>query len=186
MGCNAGIPVGNVTTRPTYVVNDLFTYIRGNHTWKAGFEYRNIGGNIHSNGNEAGTFNFDRGATGLLGEVSGSPIASFLLGAVDNASVTYRAVSTAYPRQAAYILHVGDTWKVNGKLTVNYGLRWDYFTPSREKYDVFSFFDPTGANPGAEGRPGRLAFAGDSYGAASYGAPTPRSPTRRPLLPVWA
>ena len=65
MGCNAGIPVGNVTTRPTYVVNDLFTYIRGNHTWKAGFEYRNIGGNIHANGNEAGTFNFGRGATGL-------------------------------------------------------------------------------------------------------------------------
>ena len=32
-----------------------------------------------------------------------------------------------------------------------------------------SFFDPTGANPGAGGRPGRLAFAGDTYGAASYG-----------------
>ena len=79
--------MGNVTTRPTYVVNDLFTWIKGNHTIKAGFEYRNIGGNIHANGNEAGTFGFGRGATGLLGINSGSPIASFLLGAVDNASV---------------------------------------------------------------------------------------------------
>ena len=94
LGCNAGIPVGNITTRPTYIINDLFTWIRGNHTIKAGFEYRNIGGNIHQNGNEAGTFNFDRGATGLLGVNSGNPIASFLLGAVDNGNVDFRSVST--------------------------------------------------------------------------------------------
>lgn len=183
MGCNAGIPVGNVTTRPTYVLNDLFTYIRGNHTWKAGFEYRNIGGNVHLNGNEAGSFSFGRGATGVNDVISGSPIASFLLGAVDNANVDFRSVSTQYPRQAAYILHLGDTWKVDSKLTVNYGLRWDYFTPSREKYDVLSFLDPVGANPGAGGRPGRLAFAGDGYGAASYGAPYPEKPFKKAFAP---
>ncbi len=100
-GCNAGIPVGNVTTRPTYVANDLLTWIRESHTLKFGFEYRNIGGNIHANGNEAGSFNFGRGATGILGTVSGSPIASFLLGAVDNSSVTFRSVSNAYPRRSS-------------------------------------------------------------------------------------
>src|SRR6202008_3088123 len=123
------------------------------------------------------------GATGILGTVSGSPIASFLLGAVDGASVSYRSVSNAYPRQAAYILHAGDTWKVNTKLTLNYGLRWDYYTPSKEKYDVFSFFDPTGANPGAGGRPGRLAFAGSDYGAASYGADYPAKPHKKAFAP---
>ena len=183
LGCNAGIPVGNITTRPTYIVNDLFTYIRGNHTWKTGFEYRNIGGNVHLNGNEAGSFSFGRSATGVNDVVSGSPIASFLLGAVDNANVDFRSVSTQYPRQAAYVLHVGDTWKVNSKLTLNYGLRWDYFTPSREKYDVLSFFDPVGANPGAAGRPGRLAFAGDGYGPASYGAPYPEKPFKKAFAP---
>ncbi len=182
-GCNRGIPPGTITTRPTYVANDLFTWIRGNHTLKAGFEYRNIGGNIHNNGNEAGTFGFSRGATSLLGVPSGSPIASFLLGEVDNATETIRAVSTAYPRQAAYILHAGDTWKANSKLTLSYGLRWDYYTPSKEKYDVFSFFDPTGANPGAGGRPGRLAFAGSGYGAASYGAPYPEKPYKKAFAP---
>ena len=182
-GCNAGIPAGNITTRPTYIANDLFTWIKGNHTIKAGFEYRNIGGNIHSNGNEAGTFGFGRGATGVLGTVSGNPIASFLLGAVDNANVAFRSVSNAYPRQAAYILHLGDTWKANSKLTLSYGLRWDYFTPSSEKYNVFSFFDPVGANPGAGGRPGRLAFAGSDYGAASYGAPYPEKPFKKAFAP---
>jgi Carboxypeptidase regulatory-like domain len=183
LGCNAGIPVGNITTRPTYIVNDLFTWIKSSHTIKAGFEYRNIGGNIHSNGNEAGTFGFGRGATGLLGTNSGNPIASFLLGAVDNGSSTFRDVSNAYPRQAAYILHLGDTWKANSKLTLSYGLRWDYFTPSLEKFNVFSFFDPVGANPGAGGRPGRLAFAGSDYGAASYGAPYPEKPFKKAFAP---
>jgi carboxypeptidase family protein len=182
-GCNAGIPVGNVTTRPTYVLNDLLTWIRGNHTVKGGFEYRNIGGNVHQNGNEAGSFNFGRGATGLLGVNSGNPVASFLLGAVDNGNVTFRSVSNNYPRQSAYILHLGDTWKATSKLTLNYGLRWDYYTPSKEKYNVFSFFDPNGANPGAAGRPGRLAFAGTDYGAASYGADYPEKPYKKAFAP---
>ena len=82
-------------------------------------------------------------------------------------------MDSAYPRQNAWIFHAGDTWRVNDKLTLDYGLRWDYYSPSSEKYDRFSFFDPVGANPGAGGRPGRLAFAGDSYGAASYGARYP-------------
>ena len=45
-GNNAGINVGNVTTRPTFVWNDLVTFIKGSHTIKTGFEYRNIGGNL--------------------------------------------------------------------------------------------------------------------------------------------
>ena len=78
-------------------------------------------------------------------------------------------MDSAYPRQNAWILFAGDTWTVNDKLTLDYGLRWDYYSPSSEKYDRFSFFDPVGPNPGAGGRPGRLAFAGDEWGAASYG-----------------
>jgi hypothetical protein len=173
MGSNAGINIGNVTTRPTFIINDMVTWTQGPHTLKFGMEYRKIMGNIHSNGNQAGTFNFARGATGLVGVNSGSPVASFLLGAVDNGNSAFRAVDSVYPRQNAWVLHAGDTWRMSEKLTIDYGLRWDYYSPSSEKYDRFSFFDPVGANPGAGGRPGRLAFAGDSYGAASYGARYP-------------
>ena len=159
-GCNAGIDIGNVTTRPTFIVNDAVTWTKGAHTMKVGMEWRKIMGNIHTNGNEAGTFNFGRGATGIVGVNTGSPVASFLLGAVDSAKSTFRAVPSSYPRQHAWIFHAGDTWRVNNKLTLDYGLRWDYYSPSSEKYDRLSFFDPDGANPGAGGRPGRLAFAG--------------------------
>ena len=150
-GTNAGINIGNVTTRPTFIINDSLTWTKGAHTLKGGMEYRKIMGNIHGNGNQAGSFTFGRGSTGLVGVNSGSPIASFLLGAVDNASSTFRAVDSAYPRQNAWILLGGDTWRANDKLTLDYGLRWDYYSPSREKYDRFSFFDPIGANPGAGG-----------------------------------
>jgi hypothetical protein len=173
LGCNAGINVGNITTRPTFIINDAVTWTKGTHTLKVGMEYRSIMGNIHSNGNQAGSFYFDRGATGIIGVNSGSPIASFLLGAVQSGEATFRAVESAYPRQHAWIFHAGDTWRANSKLTVDYGLRWDYYSPSSEKFNRFSFFDPNGANPGAGGRPGRLAFAGDDWGTASYGAPYP-------------
>jgi Carboxypeptidase regulatory-like domain/TonB dependent receptor-like, beta-barrel len=172
-GNNAGVNVGNITTRPTFIINDMVTWSLTDHTLKFGMEFRSVMGNIHTNGNQAGTFRFARGATGLLGVNSGSPIASFLLGAVDNADVAFRAVDSWYPRQHAWVFHGADTWRVNDKLTVDYGLRWDYFSPSSEKFDRLSFFDPVGANPGAGGRPGRLAFAGDGYGEASFGARYP-------------
>jgi hypothetical protein len=172
-GCSFGRPELNVTTRPTYVLNDILTWVRGAHTINGGLEYRNIGGNLHADGNQAGTFSFGRGATGLLDVNSGNPIASFLLGAVDNANVDFRDVTTTYPRQSAWILHLGDTWRATRRLTLNYGLRWDYFSPSKEKYNRFSFFDPDGANPAAAGRPGRLAFAGTEWGAGSYGKDYP-------------
>ena len=176
MGSNAGVNIGNITTRPTFIINDMVTWTLNRHTLKFGMEYRKVMGNIHANGNQAGTFNFARGATGLIGVNSGSPVASFLLGAVDNSTSTFRAVDSWYPRQHAWVLHAGDTWRMNERLTVDYGLRWDYFSPSREKFNRSAFFDPVGANPGAGGRPGRLAFAGTEYGAASYGAEYPEKP----------
>ncbi len=168
-GSDQGVNLGNITTRPTFIINDSLTWSKGAHTLKAGMEYRKIMGNIHGNGNQAGSFFFGRGSTGLVGVNSGSPIASFLLGAVDSGDATFRAVDSAYPRQNAWIFFAGDTWRMSDKLTLDYGLRWDYYSPSSEKFDRFSFFDPAGANPGAGGRPGRLAFAGDGYGTASYG-----------------
>jgi hypothetical protein len=168
-GNNSGVNIGNVTTRPTFIINDAVTWATSAHSVKIGMEWRKIMGNIHGNGNQAGSFTFGRGSTGLVGINSGNPIASFLVGAVDSGSATFRSVSSTYPRQHAWIVHAGDTWRVNDKFTFDYGVRWDYYSPSSEKNDVFSFFDPNGANPGAGGRLGRLAFAGDGYGAASYG-----------------
>ncbi len=172
-GNSTGLNNEDVTTRPTYVLNDMVTWVRGRHTIKAGFEYRAIQGNAHNAGNESGSFNFDSSQTALPTDPgSGNSMASFLLGAVNNGSVNLISVRGKYIRQKAWIWHIGDTWKVNNKLSVNYGLRWDNFSPSWEKYDNMTFFD-FGPNPGAGGRPGRLAFAGDKWGQASAGVRYP-------------
>lgn len=171
-GNSAGLNLGNVTTRPSYVTNDLVTWVHGTHTFKFGAELRKLGQNFHSNGNESGNFTFTRTQTGLPEIPSGSPVASFLLEAVNNGSVSVRTVSSWYARQSAYIWHFGDTWKATQKLSINYGIRYDKFTPSIEKYDRLSFFD-FGSNPAAGGRPGRLAFSGSKYGPASAGVRHP-------------
>ncbi len=178
-----GINTLNVTDRPSYIVNDLLTWVRGKHTFKFGGEYRNLGENNRTDENEAGTFAFGRGATGLRDINSGSPIASFLLEAVENANVDFRTVSAWYPRSDAWIAHFGDIWKITPKLTINYGIRWDMFRPSVEKYNQTTFFDPVGPNPGAGGRPGRLAFAGTDYGPASFGDRHPENTFKKGFAP---
>ncbi len=181
-GDSTGINTGNITTRPSYVTNDLITWVHGKHTVKFGGEIRKLGQNFHNDGNESGSFGFSRASTGLNEISSGSPIASFLLGTVDNASTSFKTVSSWYARQSAYVLHIGDTWKVAPKLSLNYGLRWDMFTPTVEKYNRLSFFD-FGPNPSAGGRPGRLAFAGNKYGSASAGVSHPEQTFKKGFVP---
>jgi hypothetical protein len=182
-GSTNGLNTEGVTTRPTYNMNDMVTWVKGHHTFKFGMELRWIEGNVHNAGNESGSFNFDPAQTGLpTASGSGNGAASFLLGAVNNSSINLISVRGRYVRQKAYIWHVGDTWKVNSKLSLNYGIRWDNFTPSEEKYNNMSFFD-FGPNPGAGGLPGRLAFAGDKFGSASAGVRYPEKNWRKGFGP---
>ena len=184
---NANGPPGtNITVRPTWVWNDVATKIYRRHTFTFGVEWRSVQGNIHQSNNESGTYAFDRSATSLSGN-GGSPIASYLLGAVTGGSVDRRTVPAWYPRQVVWALHGNDSWKITPKLTLNYGLRWDYYSPSREKYNHFSFIDLVGANPGAGGLPGRLAFAGTNSlcqaAGACYGKQYPEKPWHNGFAP---
>src|ERR1019366_6322930 len=89
------------------------------------------------------------------------------------------------PRQYGYAAHFGDAWRVTRKLTANLSVRWDYITPFADKQNRLSFFDPVGTNPGAcisatnTCLPGRLAYAGTGWGAASYGKPYPEIPFKK-------
>ncbi|MBW4025981.1 MAG: carboxypeptidase regulatory-like domain-containing protein [Acidobacteria bacterium] len=194
LGNNAGPDsAANLTTRGTWAFNDVFTRVMGAHTFTAGFEWRLAGTSIHHGVNQGGTFNFAPDTTGNQGCPSaaacpGDAAASFYLGAAASANVQYYNVFAEYPRQPAYALHVGDSWRVNPKLTLDYSLRWDYIAPFREKYNNLSFIDPTGLNPGAvttggKELRGRLAFAGHGFGAASYGAPYPEIPFKKAFAP---
>ena len=181
-----GPPNTNITVRPTWVFNDLINKVLGHHTFTFGMEWRSVQGNIHQSNNESGTYSFDRSTTSLSSAAnSGSPVAGFLLGAVSGGSVDRRVISAWYPRQTVWALHANDSWKMTSKLTLNYGVRWDYYTPSREKYNHFSFIDLVGANP--DGIPGRLAFAGNNGAcqaqSSCFGAPYPEKPWHKGFAP---
>jgi hypothetical protein len=159
--------------RPAYIVNDLFTWVKGAHTFKFGGEYRWLGIDQALTGNAAGTFNFRDGETGVLGQQSGNSFASFLLDQMDSGSSTFYSTNAYYMRQKMSAFYAGDTWKATPSLSVNFGLRWDIDTPTREKSDILAFFDPYGANPTAGGLAGREAWAGTKHGAASLGKSYP-------------
>lgn len=183
---NLPTSAGTLTTRGTWAFNDVFTKIWGSHTFKAGFEWHMAGTSIHEGTNQGGTFNFSPNTTGNASCAASAPcpgnaMASFFLGAVGNATETYYNVHAEYPRQYAYAVHAGDEWRMTPKFTLDLSLRWDYDSPFKEKFDNLSFFDPFGPNPGAvttggTDLPGRLAFAGTKWGAASYGADYPEIP----------
>ena len=53
---------------------------------------------------------------------------------------------------------VQDTWKVNRKLTLDYGIRYDIQLPERELWRRTSTFSRSVANPNANGLPGGVLY----------------------------
>lgn len=91
---------------------------------------------------------------------SGVGYASFLAGQPDSASLTDYTYHPEYgARFRAISPYVQDDWKVTPKLTVNIGLRYDFFPTVREVNNYASFFNPNLANS-ATGMNGALQFAG--------------------------
>jgi hypothetical protein len=163
------------STRPEYAANDMVTWVRGKHTLKMGGEFRYYAYPDYSVSNGSGTFSFTRLNTGLPGVPSGNDMASFELGEVGDASAEFYTVTSTHPQDEEMSAYVGDTWKVNHKLSVNYGVRYDVNPPAKEKENRFSFLDPTQPNPDAGGLLGAEVFAGTKWGPASFGKRYPEN-----------
>ena len=182
-GRSDGAPSTHISNRPTSIVNDLITIVKGKHTISFGGEYRNLDVNITSAVNEAGTFEFGAAATGLPGQASGSSVASFLLGAVEQANATFYSVDKFDAVQHAVAVFGGDHWNVAKNLTVDYGLRWGFYTPGRETSDKTSWLDLSHPNPSAANRPGSLVFASKDAGAAYAGESYPEKTFYKAFAP---
>lgn len=148
-------------------VTDDLNFFRGAHGMKFGFSLQRDHYNGYGWHTAAGTFNFSRMSTSVpldQSGTSGNGFASLLLGQVSSASVmTYRTVSDQWNY---YSLYAQDDWRLSRKLTINYGVRYEYTPPTVEGSfpDGFSNFDPNVPNPGADGRLGAMIFAGNGPG----------------------
>jgi hypothetical protein len=153
---------------PVYVYHivDGFQTSRGVHSLSAGGEFQWEESN--SVGLDTGTYlslsysNLETSSvTGTTAKsTAGDSYASFLVGAVDSASVTdNRQVQTLYARYKNFSPYVQDDIKFTKKLTVNAGLRWDLYQPYHEKFGHFSFVNLGLTNP-ITGTPGALQYGG--------------------------
>ncbi|MEO8099892.1 MAG: TonB-dependent receptor [Acidobacteriota bacterium] len=141
------------------------TRVQGNHTYKAGAEWRLEKYPSRSYTNVSGSYAFGVNATQQsalngyvigVGTQTGFQFASFLLGGASG--ITY-----AFPTDASYSkqqwgLFAQDTWKLTRKLTLDYGVRWDYGTYTKEQYGRFSNFNAATPNPSAAGHPGAAIY----------------------------
>ncbi len=150
--------------KPTF--NTSMTWVNGNHTYKAGAELRlEIAfANLYSGTN--GSFGFSTNETALPytnssslgGGTMGFGYASFLLGAVD--SVKVAPIDTMRLGKHSIGLFLQDTWKVTRKLTLDYGVRYDYQTYLKESQGRFSQFAPLVPNTAAGGELGAVEYEG--------------------------
>jgi hypothetical protein len=157
---------GGTFNGSTILMDDL-TYIRGSHNYKAGFELRKYYNNVR-NRSGSGDFAFSPVQTELPGfsQQTGHSFASFLLGAVSSTSRGVAVANFGY-RVTQPSFYFSDDWKVNQRLTLNLGLRWEMNFGYNEVAGRMSMIDLTKPNPGAGGRPGALVFA-DELGEKGF------------------
>ncbi len=146
------------------------SWVKGNHTYKFGAEARVESYPSTATTPSNGWFYFSPAQTSLpyLNTTSvgggnlGFAYASFLLGQVSNGQIGQQA--TFHIGKHALAFFAQDSWKVTPKLTIDYGLRYDYQTYLREGYGRIPSFGYDTPNPAYGGIPGAVIFEGSGPG----------------------
>jgi len=140
----------NLDNSRTYQVVDNLTWIRGSHSLK-------IGGDIRRLLDDATTNNWPFGNMAFTGDLSGNSAADFILG-YPRTTLTPEGVPISAIRQWRYGAYVQDDWKVRSNLTLNLGLRYDFYGQPHEINGVTRTlrFD-LGPDPVLYPEPGKVA-----------------------------
>jgi trimeric autotransporter adhesin len=122
----------------TASIGDTLLWIRGPHNLSFGANYKRFQWNQLADANGRGTWTFNGFATsqlmdGVAQPGTGYDLADFLLGVPTTSSARY-GNPDKYLRTAAYDVFVNDDWRVHAKLSLNFGVRWDYMNPVHELY----------------------------------------------------
>jgi len=145
-----------------YQLNDSVSWIKGKHNMKFGGEVRALQFNVRRLTQASGEFDFNALQTGSLSGAGGNAVASALFGLSNSTTLNYGAFSGV--RYKDFSFFAQDSYKLNARLTLNYGLRYDSDVPASEAFDRFSMVDPSLPNPGAGGILGAYTYFGSGTG----------------------
>ena len=182
---NGGLPtftiggmsqLGSPPYIPTYKNSNVWdlkenvTRIAGPHTVKFGFEYQNIFIPYLVPPYSRGDFTFNGDYTTIPGANLGStgraqfvltPIPASVANGIDDVGGANQVNASSKSQGIAVRNYYGaygqDEWKVSHKLTLNFGLRYEYYSPYGNRYDAQAMFIP-----------------GPPFGGAQYLYPTSR------------
>jgi hypothetical protein len=129
------------------LIRDVATWSRGNHTFKFGGEMSWEKKDENANNITQGLFAFtgvrSRGTSGAVSLTqTGLAFADFMLGRAESYSEDERDV-TVQLRFGRRELFVQDTWKFRPNITLDFGVRYQYFVPVTDKDGILTSFDPT-------------------------------------------
>lgn len=144
------------------------TWIHGEHNFKFGGDLRHQVFGTH-NDLSAGSYAFGPNETSLpsangqnlYGASIGDGFASFALGLLDGANIGNDDIQWFHRKEGG--IYAQDTWKLTKKITLNYGLRWDWEQMQHEQKNRVTQFSPTVVNPSVGGLLGGTEYEG--YGA---------------------
>jgi Carboxypeptidase regulatory-like domain/TonB dependent receptor-like, beta-barrel len=153
------------------------SWIRGAHEFKMGWDFRRL----HTTSDPidlAGTngrYTFARAQTALPTNLSGTghAFASLLLGLPDLADRVALPVLIGNIRYGYHAAWFQDNWKVNPRLTLSLGMRYDLPINWHDKNGDYSGMDRQIPNPGAGGLPGAMVFFGKGPGRTGDKRPYP-------------
>ncbi|MGC1976343.1 MAG: TonB-dependent receptor, partial [Candidatus Sulfotelmatobacter sp.] len=116
-----------------YAVSDTLTWNRGHHTFKFGGRFGIMQENsVYAYQTNGIFYLYGTSGVGAGGVGSGNDLADFLFGAMDEFSEYSKAPSNEHQKQ--YAAFAQDEWKATPRLTITYGLRYEYTSPETDTH----------------------------------------------------
>jgi len=152
----------------TIAFTETLSWIHGKHNMRYGGDYRRVHRDFLAGSNGTGNFTF----SGLFTEdaaqdqITGSSLADFLLGLPQSTTLN-SSLNKSYLRDNVIDAYAMDDWRLMPSLTLNYGVRYEFFAPYTEKYGHLAevatnpeggFTSLSEISAGASGLPNSLVY----------------------------